>query len=44
VDHQASTNPDLMHDLSSIPWPLPDNHFETEAEQFEAANQMAMWR
>jgi SAM-dependent methyltransferase len=29
VDHQASTNPDLVHDLNSIPWPLPDDHFET---------------
>jgi SAM-dependent methyltransferase len=29
VDHQASTNPDLVHELNAIPWPLPDNHFET---------------
>lgn len=29
VGHQASTNPDLVHDLNSIPWPLPENHFET---------------
>jgi SAM-dependent methyltransferase len=29
VDRQAATNPDLMHDLNSVPWPLPDNHFKT---------------
>jgi hypothetical protein len=28
VDLRASTNPDIVHDLDSIPWPLPDNHFE----------------
>ena len=27
LDITAETNPDLVHDLNSVPWPLPDNHF-----------------
>ena len=29
VDLRASTGADIVHDLNSIPWPLPDNQFET---------------
>lgn len=29
VDLRNSAHPDIAHDLNSIPWPLPDNHFET---------------
>lgn len=28
VDLVASTNPDICHNLNSMPWPLPDNQFE----------------
>ncbi|MGC3970932.1 MAG: hypothetical protein QM775_27440 [Pirellulales bacterium] len=27
VDLVASTNPDLVHDLDVLPWPMPDDHF-----------------
>jgi SAM-dependent methyltransferase len=27
VDLRAGTGPDIVHDLNSIPWPLPDHHF-----------------
>ncbi len=27
VDIVASTNPDIVHDLNRVPWPLPDNQF-----------------
>lgn len=27
LDITPETNPDVLHDLSVLPWPLPDNHF-----------------
>lgn len=27
VDLVARTNPDIVHDLDVVPWPLPENHF-----------------
>lgn len=27
LDITRETNPDVIHDLNQIPWPLPDNHF-----------------
>jgi hypothetical protein len=27
LDITHETNPDVVHDLNSLPWPLPDNHF-----------------
>jgi SAM-dependent methyltransferase len=27
LDVTAETNPDLIHDLNSLPWPFPDDHF-----------------
>jgi SAM-dependent methyltransferase len=29
VDLRASTKPDIVHNLNSIPWPLPDDQFGT---------------
>ncbi len=29
LDLRASTGADVVHDLNSIPWPLPDSQFET---------------
>lgn len=28
IDKLASFNPDIVHDLEILPWPLPDNQFE----------------
>lgn len=27
LDITPATNPDVVHDLNRLPWPLPDNHF-----------------
>jgi SAM-dependent methyltransferase len=27
LDFNRETQPDVVHDLNQIPWPLPDNHF-----------------
>ena len=27
LDITPDTNPDIVHDLDQMPWPLPDNHF-----------------
>lgn len=27
LDFNSDTNPDVVHDLNSLPWPLPANHF-----------------
>ena len=27
LDVTPETNPDVLHDLNTLPWPLPDNHF-----------------
>jgi SAM-dependent methyltransferase len=27
LDITAATNPDVVHDLNSLPWPFPDDHF-----------------
>lgn len=29
VDLRSSVGADIVHDLNSIPWPLPNNHFDT---------------
>lgn len=29
VDRRAALGADIIHDLNSIPWPLPDNRFDT---------------
>jgi SAM-dependent methyltransferase len=28
VDITPTTNPDIVHNLNQLPWPLPDNHFD----------------